>query len=63
MSYPRRPKVILDLPAYMRQKNAERRAAARRAGICTSCNSDDARPGRAKCETCAMIETERRRAA
>ncbi len=58
-----RPKTITDLPAYMRQKNRERRANAKRAGLCISCNDDEAREGRTKCETCAMIESTRRQAA
>lgn len=44
-----------DYRAYMKAKNAERRAKAKAAGICIECNSDSARTGQTKCEQCARI--------
>lgn len=52
-------RLITDLPAYMRRKNAERRANAKARGVCIECNSDPARPGRTKCEGCANAQSVR----
>lgn len=55
MSYPRRPEVIMDLPAYMRAKNVERRASAKAKGICLECNDEEAQPGFLKCAGCRAV--------
>lgn len=61
MSYPRVPKTILDLPAYMRGKNRERRDAAKLAGQCIECVAEKAAPGRTKCPTCLTINANAQR--
>lgn len=61
MSYPRVPKTILDLPAYMRMKNAERRAAAKKARRCIECDSAPAAEARTKCPDCLQINAQAQR--
>lgn len=59
MSYPRRPKVILDIKEYFRVKNRERREKAKRAGLCVQCVNDPSEPNRTRCATCLAIERNR----
>lgn len=42
----------LDMRAYMKEKNATRRARAIETGICTHCNYDPAREGKRTCAWC-----------
>jgi hypothetical protein len=50
-----RSKVITDLPAYMKAKNASRRQMAKLSGLCIECVNDDAAPNRTKCRACLEI--------
>jgi hypothetical protein len=59
--YPRVPKVITDLPAYMRKRNADRRAMAKKLGVCIECVGAKAAPMRTKCQTCLDINAEAQR--
>lgn len=45
-----------DKPAYLRTKNAQRRASAKARGVCTSCDFNKARQNRVKCQDCADME-------
>lgn len=49
-----------DMKAYQRAYHAERRQIAKRLGICTSCDSDPAVPGKTKCADCARIQNQRK---
>lgn len=50
-----RPRTIVCLPSYMREKNAKRRAAAKLLGICIECASSKAAPARTKCADCLTV--------
>lgn len=52
---------IIDMKAYLKGKNAQRRAKAKAEGIFQHCTSEPALPQRATCATCGELDRMRHR--